>query len=199
METIFKPGAMKILRLFYEDKSQSLHLREIARKTSMNENNATRFLSLLEAAKILKSKKEGNLKKYSIIKNNSLFGLFSLLDIEKFEALPSMRKTAIASFLHTLLKQPIIVILFGSTAKNQMRENSDIDLLLITNEKISTIEAEKEAEAQTGIRVQPFIIQYENFLKELKLKQDSVIQSALNIGFPITNHLKFYQLVCYEN
>ena len=193
METIFKQGAMKILRLFYEGKAQSLHLREIARKTEMNENNATRFLALLEKANILKSKREANLKKYTIIKNNSVFGLFSLLDIEKLEALPSIRKTAINYFLQTLPKQPIIVLLFGSTAKDHARTDSDIDLLLIVNEKIQTTEAEKEAEAQTGLKVQPFVISYNKFIKELKLKQDQVVQSALNTGFPITNHLKFYQ------
>lgn len=193
METIFKPGAMKILRLFYEDKSQSLHLREIARKTEMNENNVSRFLALLEKTKILKSNKEGNLKKYVVIKNNSVFGLFSLLDIEKFESLPSTRKIAIDYFLKTLPKQPAIVILFGSTAKDRTRKDSDIDLLLIVNEKIRTAEAEKEAEAQTGLKVQPFLITYNDFIKELKLKQDNVIQSALNTGFPIINHLKFYQ------
>jgi predicted nucleotidyltransferase len=198
METIFKPGAMKILRLFYENKSQSLHLREIARKTEMNENNASRFLALLETAKVLKSGKEGNLKKYQITKTNNVFGLFSLLDIEKFETLPSIRKTVIDYFLKTLPKQPIIVLLFGSTAKNHAGENSDIDLLLISNEKIQTAEAEKEAEAQTGIKVQSFKIQYSNFVKELKMKQDSVVQSSISTGFPITNHLKFYQ-TCNEN
>ncbi len=31
-----------------------------------------------------------------------------------------------------------------------------------------------------------------SFLKELKLKEDKVIQSALNTGYPILNQMSFY-------
>jgi len=48
METILKDGYNKILSLFYNNKFAEIHLREIARKTKLNENSTSRFLNLLE-------------------------------------------------------------------------------------------------------------------------------------------------------
>src|SRR3989344_2854600 len=73
MVTILKTGYDKIMRLFYKDKSLSLHLREIARQTKLHGPSATRFLGSLEKDGILKSKKDGNLKKYSLIKNKPAY------------------------------------------------------------------------------------------------------------------------------
>ena len=44
METILKKGMQKILYLFYENRNAAIHLREIVRKTGLNENSASRFL-----------------------------------------------------------------------------------------------------------------------------------------------------------
>jgi len=195
METILKTGYWKILSLFYKDKSVRLHLREIARRAGLNENSVTRFLKELEDSKILKSEKEGNLKKYFVVKSAKVYTIFQIMDLEKFEKLLSLRKRSIDYFLFKLSEQPVIVLLFGSTARETSSKDSDIDLLLIVNKKIETKEAEKYSESQTGIRISTFQITYEVFLKELKLKEDHVIQSALDTGYPIMNHLKFYQTI----
>ena len=34
---------------------------------------------------------------------------------------------------------------------------------------------------------------YEDFTNELKLKNDMVIQSALETGYPLINHIKYYE------
>jgi len=193
METILKTGYDKILRLFYNEKYAKIHLRDIARKAKLNENSATRFLNQLEKKNFLKSKKDGNLKKYNIQKNPNLFLIFEIFDVQRFNKLPSIRKNAITYFLKKLKEKPIIAVLFGSTAKGGFTKNSDIDLLLIVNKKISTKEAEDYAESQTGIKVTCLQIGYYDFLKETKTKEDKVIQSAINSGYPITNHIKYYE------
>ena len=48
MKTILKEGYEKILRLFYSQKDARIHLREIARRTKLNENSVFRFLKQLE-------------------------------------------------------------------------------------------------------------------------------------------------------
>ena len=83
--------------------------------------------------------------------------------------------------------------MFGSTAKETFADKSDIDLLMIVNKKIKVEEARRYAAAQTGIRVSCFQIEYKLFLKELKTKDDKVIGSAIATGYPITNHIKFYE------
>jgi len=195
METIIKTGYEKIMKLFFTNKQSKIHLRDIARKTNLNENSVTRFLKQLEEQEILKSEKDGNLKKYSIRKNKITFVIFTIFDIEKFEKLPNLRKNAINLFLDKLEEKPIISILFGSTAKGIFTKKSDIDLLLIANKKININEAEKYADAQTGIKINCFQINYADFIKELKIKEDNVIQSAVNSGYPLLNHLNYYGLI----
>lgn len=194
MVTIIKTGHSKILRLFYENKKADLHLREIARKTKLYPNSITRFLNQLEKEGLLISKKDGNLKKYKIKKSEKLNNIFASFDIERLNKLPSIRKRAIDYFLDKLQEKPIIVLLFGSTAKETFRKDSDIDLLLIVNKKINVEKAKHEADALTGIRISVFQISYKDFLKELKLKEDHVIQSALNTGYPIYNQMLFYEV-----
>ncbi len=193
------------MHLFYENnfyfnnKSSGIHLRDIARKTKLNENSVTRFLKELELDKILVSKKDGNLKKFYIKPNEKTAYIFTLFDLERFDKLPSLRKSAINFYLKELKEKPLMVLLFGSTAKGTFRDDSDIDLLLIVNKKIDVEKAKKMADAQTALKVQDFQISYENFINELKLKNDMVIQSALSTGFPILNQLLFYEVVLNEN
>ena len=194
--TTLKPAVERILKLFYEEKQ--LHLREIARRTKLKGQSITRYLNQLEKDHILTSTREGNLKKYSLQKNKKVYALRTLLDIQRLEHLPFLRKKALAHFLNKLPQQPVFVILFGSTAKGTYREDSDIDLLLITNRTISTTEAQQEAKALTSIKISTFQITYTNFLKELKLKEDPVIQSALFSGYPIYNHIFYYEVLFNE-
>ena len=192
MITILKTGQSKILRIFYEDKKARFHLRDIARRTKLYPNSATRFLNQLEKEGILTSQKDGNLKKYGIKKSGKLSNIFASFDIERLNKLPSARKRAINYFLDKLQKKPIIVLLFGSTAKESFRKDSDIDLLLIVNNKIDVDKAKDYVDAQIGIKINCFQITYNEFLTEIKLKEDKVIQSALNAGYPIFNQMLFY-------
>ena len=191
MLNIINKGYKKILETLY--KEETLHLRDIAKKTNLNENSAHRFLNKLSKENILSSKKIGNMKFFSLNKNKNTFLILSALSLEKQENLHHLRKTAINSFLQNLPEEPVFVILFGSTAKQTHTLDSDLDLLLISNKKINTQKAIYEANAQTSIKINVFQINYSDFLTELKIKQDPLIQSAIKTGYPLTNHIKFFE------
>ena len=191
---MIQTGHSKILRLFYENKRANLHLRDIARKTKLYPNSTTRFLNQLEKEGILTSQKDGNLKKYRIKKSERLNNIFNSFDIERLNKLPLARRRAVTYFLDKLQEKPIIVLLFGSTAKETFRKDSDIDLLLIVNKKIDAEKSKDFVDAQIGIKINCFQITYEEFKKEIKLKEDKVIQSALNTGYPIFNQMLFYEV-----
>jgi len=197
MLNILNSGYKKILKLFHIGKT-TFYLREIAKKTKLNENTVFRFLNKLEKEKILKSEKQGNLKLFSLRKNKQTYAILTFFDIEKYEKLPDIRKTAITHYLNSLSKQPIFAILFGSTAKETYRNDSDIDILLITNEKINTQYAENEADAQSALKVSTFQMTYKYFLKELKLNEDPVVQSAINTGYPLLNYIQYYEVLNNE-
>lgn len=197
MLTVLRPGYEKIMRLFYEEKSARLHLREIARRTSLFEPSAYRFLNSLEQEQVLQSEKDGNLKKYSIKKGIRAYYILEAFDLERLENLPSIRRKAIKTYLQSLPQMPVFAVLFGSTAKRTHTKESDIDLLLVTNKKIDVSKAEKETSALTAMKMSTFQMTYETFVKELKMKEDKVVQSALRTGYPLMNHTHYYE-VCHE-
>jgi len=195
MITILRSGYAKIMQLFYKDKTARLHLREIARQTKLHEPSVSRFLSSLEKDQILKSEKDGNLKKYSIKKGLRAYFIFEAFDLERFEKLPSIRRNAIKTYLDNLPEKPVFAVLFGSTAKGTYKEDSDIDILIITNKKISAEKAEKETDALTAMKISTFQMTYEDFLTELKIKEDKIVQSAINSGYPLINHIQYYEML----
>ncbi|MBS3074190.1 nucleotidyltransferase domain-containing protein [Candidatus Pacearchaeota archaeon] len=201
MKTIMRHGILKILELFYEMKREKagIHLREIARRTKLNENSASRFLNQLEEEGILVSKKEGNMKKYSYKKSSSTYIIFSMFDDKKYQNLPAIRKEAMNKFFSKLKEQPITALLFGSTAGGGYRKDSDIDLLLVVNKKIKTDEAAEYAESQTGIRIQAIQLTAEELIMESRLFKDPLISSAIKTGFPILNHAKYYEMTENED
>jgi len=198
MITILKSGYWKIMQLFYKDKTVKLHLREIARQTKLHEPSVSRFLSSLEKDQILKSEKDGNLKKYSVKKGLRAYFIFEAFDLERFEKLPSIRRNAIKKYLDNLPERPVFAVLFGSTAKGTYKEDSDIDILIITNKKISAEKAEKETDALTAMKISTFQMTYKDFLTELKMKEDKVVQSAINSGYPLINHIQYYEVLYDE-
>jgi len=193
MTTILNQGIYKVIKIFYKNQYKKIHLRELCRQTNMYGQSITRYLDELEKQRILKSEKEGNLKKYSLINNQEVYAILTMLDIEKLQKLPLLRKQAIQTYIKTLPKPPIFAIVFGSTAKETYKEESDVDILIVTQTKIDPRKAEKEADALNATKISTFQITYEDFLKEIKLKEDKVIQSALETGYPIINHIQYYE------
>jgi predicted nucleotidyltransferase len=198
MLTLLRTGYGKIMELFYKDKAARLHLREIARRTKLFGPSVYRFLNSLEDDNILVSEKQGNLKNYSIKKSIRAYFIFEAFDLENFEKLPNIRRNAIKTYLNSLPEKPIFAVIFGSTAKETYKDESDIDILLVTNKKINPGQAEKEADALTAMKISTFQINYKDFLTELKLKHDKVVQSAIYSGYPLINHIQFYGVLYDE-
>ncbi len=198
MITIIKSGYEKILTLFYKDKRAQLHLREIARQTKLHEPSVTRFLRNLEHEHILKSKKDGNLKKYFIQHNKKTYSVLVVFDVARQEKLPELRKNAVDRYIQALNEKPVFALLFGSTAKETYTDESDIDILLVVNKKIKTEAAEQETQALTGMKVSTFQITYSDFIRELRLKDDKVVQSAIYSGYPVLNHIFYYEVLYNE-
>ena len=197
MKTIIKPGIWKILKIFYSNRNKPVHLREIARLSGMNESTASVHLKNLVKDGILKFITEGNLKKFYVNKS-SISEIFPLFDQERLEKLPLLRKNAIKIYIKSLENKPVLLIVFGSTAKGSFKEDSDLDLFEVFISIKKDIKAEKIVEAQTGVHLQVFRLNEKNFFNELITKKDKVLQSALNSGFPVFNQKYFYEVVFNE-
>lgn len=198
MSTLLKLNEEKVLNFFYQNKKEEIHLRELSRVTNIHVQVLSKTLKNLIKNNILKEQKKANLKLFSLKKNKKVYSLYTLFDVEKIDSLPLLRKEAIKTYLNSLKEIPIFAIIFGSTAKGNFKENSDIDILIVTYKKINTKDAEKETKALNSIKITTFQTVFEDFEKELKQKQDKVIQSALNTGIPLQNHINYYELINNE-
>ena len=194
IRTIIPKRYWSIFQLFYTNHNSPLHLRDISRKIDLRESATSRHLHVLEKKNILKSYKEANLKKYSL-KKQAIPEIFSLFDHEKLETLPLLRKNAIKEYLRALESKPTLMLVFGSTAKGNYKDDSDIDIIEVFPTKTNTKQAKTHAESLTGMILQPFQITEADFYKELKLKEDRVIQSGISTGFPVFNNKYFYELM----
>jgi predicted nucleotidyltransferase len=196
METIIRKGIYSILKIFYNNGNSPIHLRELARKTNLNENSITRFLNELVASKILISKKEGNVRKFEV-NSNAIKEIFPLFDSERMFKLPFDRRKSIGDYISKIKIKPWCLILFGSVAKGNSKKDSDIDLLEISEFKEKNFEIIKGIESERGIKLQITRLS----LKELNqaiFKKDFVIRSAIKSGFPVFGKDFFYEVIKNE-
>lgn len=123
-----------LLKLYCSNFRTRYYLREIAKLTNLSLRTAQRLLFELEKKKIMKSKREGKNKYYALNLQN-IKTKFYLLEAEINKTLELLDKYPIfQSFLKENFSAPLIV--FGSFAEFKATKESDLDLLIIANEKI---------------------------------------------------------------
>lgn len=200
MNSIFGKGKEKILHCFYNNRDKDIYFSEIIRQTKLTNNTTLKHLKVLEENKlIISTKKTGNTFYKINPKNPEIYGILSYFDYQSLNHLPFARREAIFSFLNKIKIKPLIVVIFGSTAKGNFTDESDIDILLIFNKKErDDSKLKKEIEAITGISIQTFIIDFDYFKEQLLRKEDKVITHAIKTGFVIMGHHLFYKEVFNE-
>ncbi len=121
----------KVLSLFFKKPGTTLHIRQIARLTGIHPNTVMTLTDkLAKEGMILKNKsKETNIM---IIKANNQNPQFILKKREY--NINKIFDSGLVSFLEKKLAYPAI-ILFGSYAKGENHEKSDIDIFVMTEEK----------------------------------------------------------------
>jgi len=193
--TIFGKGKEKILECFYRNRQKELYFSEILRETKLTQNTTLKHLKNLQTANLITStRKIGNTFYKINPKNPQIYSIFSYFDYKRFNELPSARKRAINEFLDKLKTKPLIVLIFGSTAKGTFGKESDIDILLIFNKKEANDKKLKgDIEAITGVKIQTFIIDFDYFKEQILRDEDKVITHAIKTGFAITGFDKFYK------
>lgn len=183
MKTIFRPGVMAILRTLYESRNRPLHLREIARRSHLNESSVSRNLHQLTDEAILLSEKDANLVRFWCAPG-TVPRVFPFFDDGRRSSLPLLRRKAIKAYIDGCPERPWCIVVFGSTAKGTFRESSDLDLLVISEGHIDDRKLTRTIEAETGIAVHTF-------------QDGDILESAVATGFPVQGHEYYYE-VLYE-
>ncbi len=124
----------KLLNYFFLNPRETLYVNELSRKLNLDKRNLVKKLIELEKEGILRSGRRGNLKLYSINKKYALYDEYKKIILKTLGFENKLKK--VLQEIKGIKKAYI----YGSYAKDKMDIHSDIDLLIIGNHNIISLQ-----------------------------------------------------------
>ena len=151
------------------DKNKNgIHIRGLTRIVKTSYNNTVRNIKILEKENTIKKEKEANLIKIKLKDNPLTIAYLKQAHTENFLKLPKKVSSSINEFLNEIQEKPLIALIFGSFAKGNYTENSDIDILLVfqkINNQTNIENTAKRISMGTNTKLSPVYVDYKNFEK----------------------------------
>ena len=125
-------AGLQIAKLIFNYPHKSFHIRELARLTSFSTTAITKAIENLEKYKLIKVEMnvakeiKANIDSESYANYKLIFNIYRIM------------RYGLINTIKVFLNNPECIVLFGSFAKGEDIEESDIDLLIITNNKINS-------------------------------------------------------------
>lgn len=131
----------EILKHYTENLDRELYGRELAKKLELSQKTISLTLKELEKQSILRSRIAGNIKLYSLNKKHKdIKDILTIMEIQKKIKFLEKHRKLKEIFEH----DKRITGIFGSYAKGLEREDSDIDIFIIGEEKKEDYEEKGE-------------------------------------------------------
>lgn len=184
----------KIYQAFFDLKQSKLYYSQIKEHTKLSHSSLQNTLAKLITNDILEEEKTKANTFYKI-KDKKIFILkFSEIATKQFKTLKNNIKTPLNNFLKNLPDDIHSIILFGSASRSEETKESDIDLLIVTHNKINIANNKKEAELTSKHPISIFEVD----IKEFKQNKDDLIIQGRKTGFPIYKEQNFYEVILNE-
>ena len=128
---------LRILALFSNDYRKKIHLREISRDINIDVKAVGLQVNRLDKANVLSSSRRGRNKEYQLNLSNMATRSYMLL-AEVFTTIRYLGDNYLIKKLATEIEDEVEapIILFGSHARGEATEDSDIDLFIIAEQDI---------------------------------------------------------------
>ena len=182
---------LKIFQAYLELKQDKLYFNQLKEYTKLSNSSLQNVLDKLLKNNILKLLKTKSLTFYKI-KNKKYMALkFSELAQNNFENLNLGVKNPLRNFLKNSSNEIFTIVLFGSASRKEEQKGSDIDILVVTNQKIDLTNNKKEAEITSKYPISIFQTTIDQFIQN----KDDVIIQARKTGFPIYKEQNFYEVL----
>jgi len=153
------PTTLKVLEFFSAHPGAEYHEREVIRNVDISKGSANSILRHLAGLTLLRRTKKGRM-------------VFYRLNAED----PFVRQIKILSNLWQLRKivaenrdKAKKIILFGSCAQGTDAGESDIDVLIVTDEKQRTKDSVSRFNRKSEKRISPLILDFDEFVKMKRL------------------------------
>jgi len=155
----------KLLSYFFINPGESLYANELSRKLRLDKRNLVKKIKELEAEGILKSQTQGNLKLYSINRKYPLYEEYRKIIIKTEGVEPRLKDVL------KLIKGIKEAYIYGSYARDTLNAHSDIDLLVIGDHKIISLQREiSKLQKEIGREINVVNMDELEFKKKIKNK-----------------------------
>jgi len=181
----------KILNSFFELKESSIYYNQIKEHSGLSHSSLQNTLKKLEEFKILKQEKTKSNVFYKINDKKIVSLRFSEIAVNKYNNLNRSVRVPLNNFLKNIPSGVFTIVLFGSASRGKEKKGSDIDLLIVSENKISLDKNKKEAEITSTYPISLFYCNTKSFLEN----KDDVIIQARKTGFPIYGEQNFYEVI----
>ncbi len=123
-----KYNRYKVLKVFLESPLEKFGLREISKMTKISPVSVMNYLKEFEKEELIKKETRKNLPVYSGMRDNSKFIFYKKLSI-----LSELNNSGVVEYIWEKVS-PQAIVLYGSFARGESIENSDIDLFILGKE-----------------------------------------------------------------
>jgi uncharacterized protein len=121
IDTILAKNSFKLLSVFLFKPGEQIHQNEVIRMSGLSKITVMKLLSIFTSEGLLKESRKGNLKLFSLVDEHPVVKQLKVL----------VNVSELSAILRGFAGNGFEVYLFGSAARGDDRENSDIDLLII--------------------------------------------------------------------
>lgn len=139
-----------LVKIFLDSPTESFRLRELSRISKISPLSVKNYLDGFEKEGIITKYEKRKIPYYKAIRENNNFILY-----KKISIIYELNKNGLVDYLWDKLS-PQAIILYGSYAKGEAIEDSDIDIFVIGQEKkIDIKEFEKKLEKNIHLMFDP--------------------------------------------
>jgi len=167
-----KYNRYKLMKLFLDNPTDSFRLRELSRLSGISPLSVMNYLKEFEKEELIKKYEKRKIPFYQALRDNEKFILYKKLSI-----IYELNESGLVNFLWEKLS-PEAIILYGSHAKGESIETSDIDIFIIGKERMINLD---EFEKKLGKTIH--LIFNENVSKIPKELKNNLINGIVLKGY----------------
>ena len=181
----------QILKILIENQEQEWTIRKLSLLRKINYKSAYNAILKLEKIGIVEVKKIGNSSRCSF--NKKFDSLVFEVENQRREDLLKNKNFLVMYDELGKINEQFIILMFGSQVKGTAKKNSDIDLLVISNDD-ETREVENKINL-LPLKIHITAISYKSFIQMLKSKEFSVVSEAIKKNIILFGVEDYYRIL----
>jgi predicted nucleotidyltransferase/DNA-binding HxlR family transcriptional regulator len=167
-ELLSSRARAEIFRLLFGGRGEELHVREIERRSGLNNSTLRQELRKLVRLDLVQSRRDSNRVYYRAKAENPLYPEIRNL-VLKTSGLSDVLKSALRD------KRIHVAFVFGSIASGEEKAGSDVDLMVIGQLGLRDLsQLLSGIEEKIGREVNPHVLREEEFRKRIRVKEHFV-------------------------